>query len=67
MLEPIDEDFELLVEAKELLKTYSYKHVAHWLRVNSGKHVSDAGLHLIMERRPPDFRAALPREEREKI
>ena len=67
MLEPIDYEFELLVEAKKLLASHSYKDVARWLTVNSGRQIKDAGLHRIMERRAPDPRAKLPRAEREQV
>jgi len=67
MLEPVDYEFELLVEAKKLLKFHSYKDVSEWLTVNSGRTIKDAGLHQIMERRAPDKRAALTREEREQV
>lgn len=67
MLEPIDEHFELLVEAKHSLAECTYNELSDWLTVESGVSVSPEGVRKIMERRQPDDRAAWPREEREKV
>ncbi len=67
MLEPVDEMFVLLVEAKSWLDNSTYKDIADWLSVESGVDITHEGVRKVMERRQPDDRAALPREEREKI
>lgn len=67
MLEPIDECFVLLVEAKHLMSECTYQELSDWLTTATGHNISPWGLQKIMQDRQPDDRAALPRNEREKI
>jgi len=44
VLLPIKNELDLLEKAKEYLKQYSYREVAHWLARNTGRYISHVGL-----------------------
>lgn len=44
VLLPIQSELDLLEKAKEYLKQYSYREVAHWLTRNTGRYISHVGL-----------------------
>lgn len=44
VLLPIKNELDLLEKAKEYLKQYSYREVAHWLTRNTGRYISHVGL-----------------------
>ena len=44
VLLPIQNELDLLEKAKEYLKQYSYREVAHWLTRNTGRYISHVGL-----------------------
>ena len=47
-LKPIVEQLEALEEAKQYLKTCSYREVARWLSAKTGRKISFQGLHKIV-------------------
>lgn len=67
ILEPIDEHFVLLLEAKKYLQVAGYKKVADWLTLKSGVDCPIETLRFIMERRHPINELRLPREQREAL
>ena len=44
ILLPIDNELDMLVQAKKYLKQYSYREVANWLTRNTGRTISHVGL-----------------------
>ena len=44
VLLPVKNELDLLEKAKEYLKQYSYREVAHWLTRNTGRYISHVGL-----------------------
>lgn len=44
LLLPIKTELDLLEKAKQYLRQYSYREVAHWLTNNSGRYISHVGL-----------------------
>ena len=44
VLLPIQQELDLLEKAKEYLKQYSFREVAHWLTRNTGRYISHVGL-----------------------
>lgn len=67
ILEPVEEHFQCLLQAKEYLKTCSYEEVSKWLATTTGMPLSPMGLYKIMTNRHPVPEVSLPIEEREKI
>jgi len=67
MLEPIDEQFQMLIEAKKQLASASYRDISDWLTVHSGRRISHQAIQQLYTERMPFDEAALPREEREKL
>lgn len=65
ILEPIEEEFALLVKAKHYLPGSTFEDVATWLHKESGRYISHEGLRKIMFTRQPDDRCLLSRRERE--
>tara|TARA_R100000353_G_C6434833_1_gene176932 strand:+ start:142 stop:555 length:414 start_codon:yes stop_codon:yes gene_type:complete len=48
ILNPIEEQLEALEQAKEYLKTCSFREVARWLSATTGRRISFQGLHKIV-------------------
>ena len=44
ILQPIENELNMLEEAKKYLKQYSYREVANWLSRNTGRSISHVGL-----------------------
>tara|TARA_R100000700_G_scaffold40751_1_gene57480 strand:+ start:1605 stop:2030 length:426 start_codon:yes stop_codon:yes gene_type:complete len=44
ILQPIENELNMLEEAKRYIKQYSYREVANWLSRNTGRSISHAGL-----------------------
>ena len=44
ILQPIENELNMLEEAKRYLKQYSYREVANWLSRNTGRSISHVGL-----------------------
>ena len=44
ILQPVENELDLLEEAKRYLKQYSYREVANWLSRNTGRSISHVGL-----------------------
>ena len=44
ILQPIENELDMLEEAKRYLKQYSYREVANWLSRNTGRSISHVGL-----------------------
>ena len=44
ILQPIENELNMLEEAKKYLKQYSYREVANWLSTNTGRSISHVGL-----------------------
>lgn len=44
VLVPVKKELDLLEKAKEYLRQYSYREVAHWLTRNTGRYISHVGL-----------------------
>lgn len=65
--EPVESEIKLLVEAKLAMQWATYPDIADYLSTESGRSITGWGVQKIMQTRQPDERAALPREEREKI
>ena len=49
VLLPVKNELDLLEKAKEYLKQYSYREVAHWLSRNTGRYISHVGLRKRLE------------------
>lgn len=67
MLEPVEEMIQMLVQVKQAMAYATYRDLADWMTVESGVPITCFGLQQVMQNRQPDDRAALPREEREKL
>lgn len=63
VLLPVKNELDLLEKAKDYLKQYSYREVAHWLSRNTGRYISHVGLkkRLENERRRKNKAASLRR------
>jgi|TARA_B100001094_G_scaffold203893_1_gene197809 hypothetical protein len=44
ILQPVENELDMLEEAKRYLKQYSYREVANWLSRNTGRSISHVGL-----------------------
>ena len=44
ILQPVENELDMLEEAKKYLKQYSYREVANWLSRNTGRSISHVGL-----------------------
>ena len=44
VLQPVENELDMLEEAKRYLKQYSYREVANWLSRNTGRSISHVGL-----------------------
>jgi len=44
ILLPIEHELDMLEQAKKYLKQYSYREVANWLSINTGRSISHVGL-----------------------
>jgi len=44
LLQPVPDELDLLEKAKDFLKRYSSREVAHWLSKHSGRYISHVGL-----------------------
>ena len=44
VLQPVENELDMLEEAKRYLKQYSYREVANWLSRNTGRSISHGGL-----------------------
>lgn len=67
-LDPVDSEFQFLVEAKYLLFKHSLRDVATWLHSRTGRKISHFGLQKLMyTRRPMDESATKSLEEREAL
>ena len=44
ILQPVEDELDMLEEAKKYLKQYSYREVANWLSRNTGRSISHVGL-----------------------
>jgi hypothetical protein len=67
VIEPVDLEFEVLVEAKKYWNESSYTELAAWVVKHTGRQITNWGLQKLMETRCPDDAAALTRAEREEI
>lgn len=63
VLLPIKNELDFLERAKDYLRQYSYREVAHWLSRNTGRYISHVGLRkrLDNERRRKNQAASLRR------
>jgi hypothetical protein len=50
ILEPVSEELEALEQAKNYLKTCSYREVAMWLHKKTGRYISHVGLRQRIKR-----------------
>ena len=51
ILEPIQEELEAIEQAKQYIKSCSYREVAGWMEKKTGRYISAAGLRKVLARR----------------
>jgi hypothetical protein len=50
LLEPIQEELEAIEQAKQYLKSCSYREVAGWIERKTGRYISAPGLRKVLSR-----------------
>tara|TARA_E500000318_G_scaffold73160_1_gene67803 strand:+ start:90 stop:323 length:234 start_codon:yes stop_codon:yes gene_type:complete len=50
LLEPIQEELEAIEQAKQYLKSCSYREVAGWIERKTGRYISAPGLRKVLAR-----------------
>ena len=50
-IQPVQEELDALEEAKEYLNNCSYREVARWLRLKTGRAITHTGLRKIIDKR----------------
>ena len=50
LLEPIQEELEAIEQAKQYLKSCSYREVAGWIERKTGRYISAPGLMKVLKR-----------------
>jgi len=50
MLDPIPEELEAIEQAKQYIKSCSYREVAGWMKRKTGRYISAPGLRKVLNR-----------------
>ena len=50
LLEPIQEELEAIEQAKQYIKSCSYREVAGWMKRKTGRYISAPGLMKVLKR-----------------
>jgi hypothetical protein len=50
LLEPIQEEIEVIEQAKQYIKNCSYREVAGWMEKKTGRYISAPGLRKVLNR-----------------